>query len=301
MLYIDPNVKVLATNEEMMGRKYKLKVSINNRVHILKFEASNFEIFAELIAEELGAQAGIDMAHYEVCEYKGRIGLITPSFLNVEGDELIISSRSLSEASQKICEENNLKMSLKDNTVENIIRAASIFDERINSKELSRELVKRWIFYGMIMESDKNNTNISFIKNRNMPLRISPDYDNSTMARMNEKVTDFIEAMKFGSDIYSITDNVKTALRMNSKSGDEFLPDYRIFVEKHGLEFKDIMDSFRNISVDAAIEAVEEMNDIQIPWEISFWLSKSIESRKEEMIKIFDEKVKKEEKTKVLK
>ena len=107
--------------------------------------------------------------------------------------------------------------------------------------------------------------------------------------------------MKFGSDIYSITDNIKTALRMNSKSGDEFLPDFRIFVEKHGLEFKDIMDSFRNISVDAAIEAVEEMNDIQIPWEISFWLSKSIESRKEEMIKIFDEKVKKEEKTKVLK
>lgn len=289
MLHIDDNVHILAYPEEMMGRKEKYKVLINGRVYILKFGGTYYELYAEPIAEEIGLQLGIEMAHYELCQYKGKNGLITPSFLDHDGDELIISSRSLSEASQRICEENNIKDSLKENAIENIVQAAYLFDKRINKKEVFMELVKRWIFYGLIMESDKNNTNISFITNNNKPLRISPDYDNSTMSRMNEDVEKFIDGLKYGNDIYSLTDGIKLALKLYESDPDQFLPAYMDFVKKNMDTTKDIVERFRSISVDDAIESVELLNDIEIPWKIKYWLNKSINSRRDDILRIFDE------------
>lgn len=290
MLHIDNDVTILAYPEEMMGRKEKYKVLINDRIYILKFGGTYYEPYAELISEEIGLQLGIEMAHYELCEYKGKKGLLTPSFLDNVGDELIISSRSLSEASQRICEENNIKDSLKENAIENIVQAAYLFDKRINKKELFIELVKRWIFYGLIMESDKNNTNISFITNNKKPLRLSPDYDNSTMSRMNEDVEKFIDGLKYGNDIYSLTDGIKLSLKLYENDPDQFLPAYISFVEDNYESTKEIVERFRNVSVDDAIESVELLNNIEIPWKVKYWLNKSINSRKEDILRVFDEK-----------
>lgn len=290
MLHIDDDVTILAYPEEMMGRKEKYKVLINGRDYILKFGGTYYEPYAELIAEEIGLQLGIEMAHYELCQYKEKKGLLTPVFLDNDGDELIISSRSLSEASQRICEENNIKDSLKENAIENIVQAAYLFDKRINKKELFMELVKRWMFYGLIMESDKNNTNISFITNNKKSLRLSPDYDNSTMSRMNEDIGKFIDGLKYGNDIYSLTDGIKLSLKLYENDPDQFLPAYISFVNNNYDTTKDIVEQFRNISVDDAIESVELLNNIEIPWEVKYWLNKSINSRKIDMLRALDDR-----------
>ncbi|MBR4619189.1 MAG: hypothetical protein IKO49_07785 [Bacilli bacterium] len=49
----------------------------NGRTSIFKYGAINYEIYAELIAEEIGCQMGIDMAHYNVAKYDGIIGVLT--------------------------------------------------------------------------------------------------------------------------------------------------------------------------------------------------------------------------------
>lgn len=294
MIKIDSNVKVIATPKEMVGKKQKYKILMNDQLYIIKQGAINYEIYAELIAEKLGKQVGIDMAHYEVCEYNDTIGLITPVFLNDENEELVMSVKILLEASQNICYENNIKYNLKGNTIENIVKAAALFDNRINIKELINELVKRWIFYGMIMESDKNETNLSFIKNKEAMLRLSPDYDNSTMARMNENINDLINVLGRGKDIFSLTDNIKTALKLDESQSDEFIVNYREFVNEYGDFYKNIIESFKPLSIDDAIEEVEKENNIEVPWEVKFWLRKSIEARKNDMFNILNAKLSKE-------
>ena len=97
MIKIDPNVNIVAVPTEMVGKKLKYKIEIDGELYIIKQNAMNYEIYAELIAEKLGKQVGIEMAHYNICEFNNKIGLITPVFLNKENEELIISVKALLE------------------------------------------------------------------------------------------------------------------------------------------------------------------------------------------------------------
>lgn len=271
---------------KLKGRKPKYKFTKNGMLSIFKFGANNYEIYAELIAEELGNQMGIDMAHYELAIYNGIRGVLTPLFLN-DKEELIISTYSLNDAAQKICEENSINVKLKSNTIPNIVQSACIYDSRLDSEALTYELMKRWVFYGLIMESDKNSTNISFIKNNNKTLRLSPDYDNSTMARMNENIGDFVEGMRH-IPIYNYTDQIKCVLKIYENESDNFLPSFKTFCEKYYSHCEKIMHSLNNIDVDAAIESVEYINEIEVPWVVKYWLNKAINTRKYDMKNIYD-------------
>ena len=149
--------------------------------------------------------------------------------------------------------------------------------------------MRRWVFYGLIMESYKNSTNISFIKSVNEPLRLSPDYDNSTMARMNEDINGFLESMRFGRAIYNYTDAVKCSLKITDDDVDEFLPNFGTFVSKYPNIADSIMNSVKNVDVSSAIEYVEFQNDIEVPWNVKYWLEKAIDSRKNDMINIYND------------
>lgn len=291
MIKIDPNVNVVAVPTEMVGKKLKYKIEIDGKLYIIKQNAMNYEIYAELIAEKLGKQVGIEMAHYNICEFNNKIGLITPVFLNKENEELIISVKALLEHAKDLCTENNIKFDLRENTVENILKAASLFDKRVNIKKLADELVRRWIFYGMIMESDKNNTNLSFIKDKQASIRISPDYDNSTMARLNENIDELLNDLRRGTDIFSITDRTKTALKIKSNPSDEFMTNYRSFIEEFGIYYERIIEEFISLDVDRAIAEVEIENDIEIPYNVKFWLRKAINTRKDDMFNILNNKL----------
>ena len=293
MIKVDSNARIIATPEDMVGKKRKYKVAIDDKLYIIKLGGINYEIYAELIAEMLGKQVGIEMAHYNICEFNGEIGLITPVFLNAKDGDLIISVKMILDIARSLCIENNIHFDLMKNSVDNILKAISLYDKRIDIDELAKELIKRWLFYGVIMESDKNNTNLSFIKNRQSSLRISPDYDNSTMARMNENINSFINYLSQGIDIFSLTDGIKTALTIENSSSDEFLVNYRQFIDEYGLFYRDIIETLTKIDVDKAIDDVEKENQMEIPWEVKFWLRKAITARKKDMIETFNNLLKK--------
>ena len=289
MIVIDSSYRIVQ-GAKLKGRKPKYKLVNNGKSFIFKYGAINYEIYAELIAEEIGCQMGLDMAHYDYCEYNNIKGVLTPVFLKSD-DELIVSSYSINEVAQNICEENSIYANLKGNTISNIVQSASIYDDRIDTEEITFELMRRWVFYGLIMESDKNNTNISFIKSNTQKLRLSPDYDNSTMSRMNEDIDGFLEGMRFGYSIYNYTDGIKCSLRFNEDDPEEFLPNFSIFVQKYPKQAQKIMEEIINVDVVAAIESVEYLNDIAIPWNVSFWLKKVIECRKQDMISIYNREI----------
>lgn len=278
MINIDNSYKIL--NDVLRGRKPKFKVMKDGKIYIYKYGAINNEVLAELIAEQLGLQAGIDMAHYELASYQGTIGVLTPSFL--KPGELIISSDNLKSNIQNIYNENNIFASLSDNTITNIVKAACLHDPRVKVKSLTLSLMLRWAFYGLIMESDKNETNIAFIRGKNA-LHLTPDYDNSSMGCLNKNISNIIDSLKSGYNIYTLTDSIKTNLRISENDTGFFLQDFDSFSKKYPLQCDYCMERLSQIDVNLAFEKVESINDIEIPWEIKYWISKLIETRLQDM------------------
>lgn len=278
MINIDHSYKML--DDKLRGRKPKFKLEKDGKKYIFKYGAINNEIWAELIAEQLGLQAGINMAHYELACCQGTYGVLTTYFLKPL--ELIISSDNLKQNTQKICDENNIKIDLSDNTISNIVTAASLYDTRTNTEELTKELMLRWAFYGMIMESDKNDTNIAFRKGIESFL-LTPDFDNSSMACLNKNTASLIESLKQGNTIYGITDSIKTNLKISEDDTGFFLQDFDSFSKKYPKECDYCMERLGKIDIDLAFEMVEEINDVQIPWEVKYWINKTVRSRFEDM------------------
>lgn len=292
MIIIDDTYSI--SRDSLRGRKPKFKLKKEKAEYIFKYGAINYEIWSELIAEQLGLQIGIDMAHYQLACYNGTYGVLTPSF--VKSGELIISSDNLKKAIQFIFDENHLLSDLRDNSVVNLVQAAYAYDNRINSQELSFELMKRWCFYGLILESDKNATNIAFIKSVDCPLHLTPDYDNSSIASLNNDISHYMEAMHYGADIHCYTDLIQNDLKLTMNDTGKFLYDFRLFALKYPYQCEKIMTSFARINIDKAIGIVEEINQVSVPWNVSYWVNKVIIDRLQEMQLIWN-KVRKEHKT----
>lgn|SRR5574344_729603 len=287
MINIDDSYKVLDNNTR--GRKEKIWFIKDDKKYLFKYGASNYEIYAELIAEQLGLECNIDMAHYNLAKYKNIVGVITPSFIKT--GELIISSDKLKNAVKSVYEENNLEDNLSTNTVSNLVEAMFTLDSNIDTEKTSYELMKRWVFYGLIMESDKNDTNIGVIKD-NTSLRLSPDYDNSTMARLNEDINDFIEEIRHNNGIYDLTDDIQTSFHITDKDDNRFLVAYNDFITKYPTQSIRIMSELSNIDIDEAIKKVEILNNTTIPWIVKYWVTKSVSTRLLDMQNIIRKKAK---------
>lgn len=293
MIHIDDSYNKIKAYTR--GRKEKIWFEKDSQRYLYKYGANNYEIYAELIAEQLGKQVDISMASYRVAQYYNTIGVLTKSF--IKPGELIMSSDKLKTAVQLIYEENNIEGNLEENTISNLIEAAYTYDPTIDIDKLFNELVKRWVFYGLIMESDKNMTNISYIKKRTR-LRLSPDYDNSTMSRLNENIKDLITGIGSSSDIYSLTDDIKQSLKPTENSSDYFLDSFREFVYEFPEKTEAILSSFESINIDIAIQKVEKLNKIEIPWEVKFLLNKTIPLRYQDMKDIIKQnKIKRKNRT----
>lgn len=284
MVTIDDSYTILP--DKLRGRKPKFKLRKDGKIYIYKHGSINNEIWAELIAEQLGTQAGIEMAHYEVAEYKGTIGVITDYFLNTT--ELIMSSDNLKANVQAIYDENSIGFNIKENNISNIVSAATIYDDRIDAEKLTLELMLRWCFYGLIMESDKNETNIAFIKGPN-PLRLTPDYDNSSMAALDRNIQNIMSSLMQGQNFYGFTDSFKANLRINEHDTGEFFVDFANFCKKYPNQADYCITQLNNIDIEESFTKVEEINNVQIPWDIQFWVSKTLTSRLEDMNNIYNQ------------
>ena len=275
MINIDDSYEIL--DEKYRGRKPKIGLKKDGKKYIFKYGVVNYESYAELIAEQLGIQAGIEMAHYEAAVMLGKLVVITTNFLKSE--DLIMTSDKLREYIQILFNENNINYDVKDSSILNIIEAAWTYDGNINVEILSNELMKRWVFYGLILESDKNSTNISFIKTPE-GLKLSPDYDNSSMCQLNKNINNMIPMLYRGYDIYSFTDGVNNQLHLSKKTENlSFLEEFKVFAEKYSDVCMQILESFDAIDVDKAIETVEMINKIDVPYEVKFWVNKVINTR----------------------
>lgn len=287
---IDLNTGYKKIEAYTRGRKEKIWFSKDGTKYLYKFGASYYEIYAELIAEKLGTQCGIEMANYNVATYNNSIGVLTKSFLKT--GELIISSDKLKKAVSFIYEENNINGNLSDNTISNLLESAFTYDPTINTEKLYKELVKRWIFYGTIMESDKNETNISFKKNRTK-LSLTPDYDNSTMCRLNENIRDLLTEICTTSDVHRVTSNIQQVFKPSVNSSDDFLESFEEYANKNKELVSKIFKDIKKMDIDKAIDDVEVENEISVPWEIKTYLNLTISSRIKDMEAILSNKTKK--------
>lgn len=279
MIEINNDYKIL--NERYRGRKPKYGLEKDGKKYIFKYGALNNEIYAELIAEQLGIQMGIDMAHYMIANHNGITGILTENF--IRSGEMIISSDRLREIANEILIENNMECDINDNSITSIVESAWTYDSRVKTDELTDELLKRWIFAGVILESDKNDTNISFIKSID-GLRLSPDYDNSSMCQLNKNISLMIEDLRHGLDVYSITDFIGNKLHLSKLTKHmNFLDEFREFCIKYPYHCSNNMHLLNNLDIDSAISIVEKINDINIPYQIQFWIRKLIESRLNDM------------------
>ena len=168
--------KEIQNNLINKGRKAKTWLSFEGNSYLFKTDASNYEIWAELLSYELGKQCKLDMAEYDLGIYKGQYGVISKNFLNQ--DEFIMSGEVMLEFAQKIMYDNN-----KDkvtNSIEDIIgllkKLSAILENKYSNDKIVEPLIKMWAFDGLIMESDRNPSNWSIIE-KNNEFRLSPMYD----------------------------------------------------------------------------------------------------------------------------
>ena len=166
---------------------------------------------------------------------------------------------------------------------------------RVDFNSIWSELIRRWAFDGLVMESDRNPSNWSFIRNGNN-IRLSPIYDTSTMGRMNNDVMSFITSLKQLTSVNQLTDNVQQSFTFYSDDPkDDFLASFSRFCTGYPEIASKILELFKNIDVDKAISELEsEINEnktdhkVSFPWECSLWLNKIIKARLQDMQMIFD-------------
>ncbi len=283
-------------NNNIIGRKEKIWLSKNGERYLFKCGASNYEIYAELIAEELAHQCGFETAKYELATYKGKTGVVTPSFLRF-GDIIISGDKYLSNA-KDIAIQNNINLDFSENNIENIMNAFAFQDPNSDISELMLALMKIFCFDLVIMESDRNKTNWSVIRSRNGIIKLAPIYDCSTMARMNTDIDSLVNNLSNSNQVFNITDSIKFDLKINNQSSDNFFEEFEKLCEMFPNELTIIMDGIKNIDTDMAIKRVEdrinndlEQKNFEIPYNVKFWLRKSIMTRKIDMQNIYNRKI----------
>lgn len=286
-----------------IGRKEKIWLSNGEHKFLFKYGASNYEIWAELIAEELGKQCHIEMAEYDLATYKGKRGVVTKDFR--QPGELAVTIEKFIEHLQHALMANDVAKDIRGNSVQNIITAIFLDDNENLTEEIIYELISRWSFYGLIMESDKNATNLSIIKSKNS-IWLSKDYDNSTMCRMNENINTFINNIRGIQDIYKMTDDIYQALTLENDDSPRFLDNFDKLCQKYARYSDHVMQRFSGFDIDAAIENVEKKinegnvgSKIEVPWEVKFWLGKVLNLRYKDMCGIYNNNLKKRQEEKM--
>lgn len=280
-------------DDYIIGRKKKIWLSKDGKKFLFKGGGTNYEIYAELISYELAKQCGFQSAFYDLAILDGVTGVLTPSFLK-KGDIIISGEQYLNNA-RSIAIQNNLNMNFKENSIENILNAIAIQEGNVGdiSEIILFRLLELWCFDLAIMESDRNNTNWSLIRNMNGDISLSPIYDCSTMCMMNNDVEAIVSSLTCSRDIntlYNLIDSIKYSLKINNNSSNNLYEDFAFICNSFPNEIEDMMYCMKNIDVMTAINNIEtRINNettngkFEYPRYISFWLNKVITARLETM------------------
>ena len=121
------------------GRKPKTWLLFENEEYLFKTNSSNYEIWSELLASELGKQCKIEMAEYDIGIYKGKYGVISKSFLD-KNTETILSGENIVEFIQSILYDNNRRK--MNNSIKDIFEVLDVLDRVIRQKYVRGKISK---------------------------------------------------------------------------------------------------------------------------------------------------------------
>lgn len=282
-------------DDYIIGRKKKIWLIKDDKKYLFKTGGTNYEIYAELICCELARQCGFPCAFYDLGILDGNTGVLTPSFLR-RGDIILSGEQYLNNA-RVIALQNNLNMSFNENSIENILNAIAIQEGRLDdiAEVILLELLQLWCFDLAIMESDRNSTNWSLIRNIDGYISLAPIYDCSTMAMMNNDVYSLYLNLRSNCQIYNLIDSIQYALKIDNKGYDNIYQDFDFICESFPNELEEIVFCLEKIDVYTAIDNINkrinsEMSDgeFSIPNFIGFWLDKTIKTRIKTLRSIFE-------------
>lgn len=288
-------------NKYIRGRKQKIWLkNENNESFLFKYGGSNTEPLAEVLASELGRQCGLTIVNYELARYKNELGVISKNFQK-EG-ETLYSGDKINKYIVDIMIENNLtKNNYGQHSIENITYGLNYITTPAKINQIKKELIKMWVFDGLLLESDRNSTNWSLIKSiGSNSYKLAPIYDCSTILRLNNDVTDFINHIKTENDIYNLIKDVKFSMCLtNDEPVEQFIPQFRILCTEDKEYAEYAMTCINKINPQVAIKNIEKKLSIvsgqqySIPYPIAFWIEKAIKVRLADMQYIYNqEKVK---------
>lgn len=282
-------------DDHIIGRKEKIWLEKDDKKYLFKTGASNYEIYAEMIASEMAKQCGFRTAEYDLAILNGKTGIVTPSFLK-RGD-LIISGEDYLMYANNIAIQNNFETNFKENSIENILNAIALQEAANNIDRnfdtIIGRLIEMWCFDIAIMESDRNKTNWSIIKKMNGTIELAPIYDCSTMARLNTDIETLIRNIRHEYQIYDVIDSIQYSLKIRNNKETNFYEDFQYLCECFPNELQEIMYSIEQIDVEKAIDTIQnrinddlEEKNFEIPYNIKLWLNKTINIRIDTMKKI---------------
>ena len=278
------------------GRKNKvwLKDPETEELYLFKSGGSNYEIFAEVLAGEVASNIGLEMASYDMATYNGEVGVVTKNFLE-KGETIFSGDLILKSATELVIENNGYNPIYRKHSIDNIMMSISIMTHGQLTDKILEGLLKMWVFDGALMESDRNATNWSLIRDVTYNFRLSPIYDSSTIARLNNNVSDFTKNLYDEGLLYGLTKDIKQSLSLDNEDDDEnFLKQFKRFCDTYPDYADLVIDLVKNIDIDKAINNIEtrinsEKNvEFTFPYEISFWLRKSIGMRVSDMLYIYN-------------
>ena len=281
-------------NDYIIGRKEKIWLEKDKKKYLFKCGASNYEILAEMIASELAKQCGFPTAEYDFATINNKTGVVTPSFLKM-GDIIISGEKYLKDADE-IAIQNNFPYNFKDNSVKNIYESILMLDGKTdNIDAILTEILQLWCFDLVIMESDRNKTNWSIIRNGTGNARLAPIYDCSTMSRMNTDIDGLVKNLRSPNQIYNIIDSIQYSLLIHDNTDCNFYRDFEYLCKSFPDKITTIIEKIKKINVDEAIETIEQrINEgkenkvFQVPNSVRWWLSTTIDLRRKDMINIYN-------------
>lgn len=287
-------------NDYIAGRKKKIWLSKDGKKYLFKTGGSNYEIYAELIACELAKQCGFSTAFYDLAILDGESGVLTPSFL--KPGNIIIGGDQYFSNVRNVAVQNNMCFDFRKNSIDNILSAVAINESGYDdiAEIILFRLLQLWSFDLAIMESDRNSTNWSLIRNVNGFLTLAPIYDCSTMCMLNNDVYSLQSNLRSEFQIYNIIDSIQYSLKLRNDGVDNMYDDFSFLCYSFPNEMYDIIECLCKMDVYKAIDNINsrissEMNSgsFEIPYFIGTWVNKLIKFRLETLKSIFENTKKK--------
>ncbi len=288
--YIDldkiPNLVIQNNSIKIEGRKPKQWIVFeDNKILFKETTPNSYEGYALLYFAEFLNQCGLEHAEYDLAILNNTMGVITPNF--VKNNESLMSGESLFNLAKTIYYANGINSNLS-NSVENIKEVLQLLNfEPSSIEKIVSQLIKLIIIDGLLLETDRNNTNYSFIIENNN-IRLAPIYDGSNICGFNRSTNDIDSKIKniknFGT-LHSIISNSKRSLFLDNITKEQiFIEEVRTIAKQYPQIIEEFLPKICNLNIDKATENIEKKIKNEVPHQAIIWINKILKYNTENIL-----------------